>query len=936
MMKFLKILGWSVFVLILLTGVVYGFLPAIGTMLITQGLTTRGLTNVEITIDRPGLNSLTIPWLTFRTPPESGATSISIENMEIIYSLDSLLNNVVENVNVERVKIVWDSSLLEKPSAPSASPPMDSGNLRAFGSGSLLPVLPFQHLRITHVDISNPLAPPMLQQVSLNANMDAGPDSVTGSVQLEGDGLLLNHLTFSLKHNGTASLAGTHTSTPDDPVIDLHTSLEPSTSGLALHGQATLNLHPVIHTLAAIYPLPTDYQAVTGKFSGTWIGTLPNQPSQPGASLGPIQGEFTLDAHMPTWPPLGQDIQIEAQGTFFIEGTTLNVLVEPSSSGKVHLALDSLTPAVLLPFLSHQDLRSVQWDIQQPIRVVVPIQNELTSIQVPSGQIHVSMQNATEQLDVRLSPQGLLWKSSNGIEGKGRVSLSTHIKPAATPSLRLETLSLQTKGTVSLAASQIEIALNPTSLLHLSNVKNETMHLPILEGRFPQGLFWIYQTEPRTWALRAPASILVLPTVSIQGQEWKMGEILTQDLTMTATPETWEVKGESSVTQVQPPTAAFKIPSSNWQLQYAVNPTSITAQFTGQTREHPIQVGGHIRHDAPTGEGTFTMALQPLELSPPTRVLSQFIQPWPNPDMDVTHGTASASVNVNFRKSLKKDAPPFQLTHLHGIVDLNGIGGFFKPTIIEGLTTHVEILGNGGSLQIPPTPLRIKNIQSAVTATETSLLLSADPFPPASIPAFSIKNLRTHLLGGTVSTAHVTIDPQGETHEVPLQVSGLDLNEVLRLEQQETVKGTGTLDGTLPLFISRTDSGIAVTVQQGSIQGRSPGGTLHFEVDKETASAWAKSQPQLDLIVKSLENYHYSKLEVGVDYEKNGILKLATTLEGKNPDFRNGVPIHFNLNIEENIPALIKSLSLVNELEQKIEKMMTQPKKPKAKNQGNH
>ena len=147
------------------------------------------------------------------------------------------------------------------------------------------------------------------------------------------------------------------------------------------------------------------------------------------------------------------------------------------------------------------------------------------------------------------------------------------------------------------------------------------------------------------------------------------------------------------------------------------------------------------------------------------------------------------------------------------------------------------------------------------------------------------------------------------------------------MEQQETVKGTGTLDGTLPLFISKTDSGNAVTVQNGSIQGRAPGGTLHFEVDKETANAWAQNQPQLDLIVKSLENYHYSKLEVGVDYEKNGILKLATILEGKNPDFRNGVPIHFNLNIEENIPALIKSLSLVNELEQKIEKMMTQPKK---------
>ena len=142
--------------------------------------------------------------------------------------------------------------------------------------------------------------------------------------------------------------------------------------------------------------------------------------------------------------------------------------------------------------------------------------------------------------------------------------------------------------------------------------------------------------------------------------------------------------------------------------------------------------------------------------------------------------------------------------------------------------------------------------------------------------------MSTHLLGGKVSLSNAVIDPSATTHEVTLQVRGLDLGEVLRLEQQETVNGTGTLDGTLPLFISGTD----IEIHQGSIQARQPGGTLQLEVSEETAGSWAKSQPNLDLILKSLENYQYSKLEVGVDYEKNGILKLATKLEGKNPDFR--------------------------------------------------
>jgi hypothetical protein len=114
-----------------------------------------------------------------------------------------------------------------------------------------------------------------------------------------------------------------------------------------------------------------------------------------------------------------------------------------------------------------------------------------------------------------------------------------------------------------------------------------------------------------------------------------------------------------------------------------------------------------------------------------------------------------------------------------------------------------------------------------------------------------------------------------------------------------------------------------VEVHHGSLQARSPGGTLQMDISEETASSWAKSQPNLDLIVQSLKNFHYFQLDVGVDYEKNGTLNLSTQLKGKNPDFRNGLPIHFNLNIEENIPALMKSLSLVKGLEDKIKKMMT-------------
>jgi hypothetical protein len=507
------------------------------------------------------------------------------------------------------------------------------------------------------------------------------------------------------------------------------------------------------------------------------------------------------------------------------------------------------------------------------------------------------------------------------------MSISAQLRPAATPSLRLDTLSLEASASIVSSLKQIAVTLNSSSHFGLSNFKDETVHIPFLKGRFPKGLSWSFHTGSQTWELQIAASTLTLPSFSFEGKPWKLGDIFTKNLVVTSTPERWIINGETEVQQLHPPFDTFKVPVSNWQARYSVNPTSMTVQLNGQTLGPPLHIGGQVRLNRLTGDGSGTMTLKPIQFTPQTLVLSQLIQPWPFPEMDITHGTVSASADVTFGKVPIDADRPFHLTRLHGIVDFKEMGGFLKPTIMEGLTTRVEILGEDETLRIPPTPLHIRNIQSAIGQTETSLIFSTGTFSQASVPTLSITNMSTNLLGGKVSLADTVIDPSATTHEVTLQVQGLDLSEILRLEQQETVKGTGTLDGMLPLFISSKE----IEVHQGAIHARQPGGTLQLKVDEETASSWARSQPNLDLIVKSLENYHYSKLAVGVDYEKNGILKLATQLEGKNPDFRNGVPIHFNLNIEENIPALMKSLSLVKDLENNIEKMMTGPGKASAK-----
>jgi hypothetical protein len=81
----------------------------------------------------------------------------------------------------------------------------------------------------------------------------------------------------------------------------------------------------------------------------------------------------------------------------------------------------------------------------------------------------------------------------------------------------------------------------------------------------------------------------------------------------------------------------------------------------------------------------------------------------------------------------------------------------------------------------------------------------------------------------------------------------------------------------------------------------------------------------MQIVLQALSNFHYNVLQVGAEYGANGMLQLQARLEGKNPDQKKSPPIHFNLTVQENVPALLKSLRLVNDLEDSIRRKFSKP-----------
>ena len=79
-------------------------LPTIATKLITQELTKRGFTNVEITLGYPSIHDLTISSLAFHTPAEPDSHSFTLNHAKIKYSIESLLNKSVEAITIEHIR----------------------------------------------------------------------------------------------------------------------------------------------------------------------------------------------------------------------------------------------------------------------------------------------------------------------------------------------------------------------------------------------------------------------------------------------------------------------------------------------------------------------------------------------------------------------------------------------------------------------------------------------------------------------------------------------------------------------------------------------------------------------------------------------------------------------------------------------------------------
>lgn len=169
------------------------------------------------------------------------------------------------------------------------------------------------------------------------------------------------------------------------------------------------------------------------------------------------------------------------------------------------------------------------------------------------------------------------------------------------------------------------------------------------------------------------------------------------------------------------------------------------------------------------------------------------------------------------------------------------------------------------------------------------------------------------VFGGKLKVNPVVIQPGKRPHAIELEVTEIELDEILLMVDQKGLEGNGQLGGTIPVRI--TDAGVVIddgrlrNDTKGRIRYNPPGGNV----------------PGLDNIaLQALQDFRFQALDVNLDYQTSGDYTIRVRLEGRNPQLYDGYPIAFNINLSGALPGLLRASLLTGDFQTEILKQIQQ------------
>ena len=271
------------------------------------------------------------------------------------------------------------------------------------------------------------------------------------------------------------------------------------------------------------------------------------------------------------------------------------------------------------------------------------------------------------------------------------------------------------------------------------------------------------------------------------------------------------------------------------------------------------------------------------------------IERWRYP-LDLSAGNLSLSTKFSWQRGNVTSNTVIKFTDVAGFYERNLFTGMNGTLKLKGAIDNPKVMRQTFSFEGFDVGVPVRDIEFTIGGTLDEL---------------HIQNLRAELLGGTVSQKDIIYRWKEPENRMNLRLEKIQLTEILKLETG--IFGEGELNGHLPISLLAN----GVEVEDGKIDAVTHG-IIRYQTDVPIDSAVSNSG--VTLALDALENFHYDVLDINANYSEAGDMLLKIALQGRNPDLKEKRPFHFNLQIRENIPALLKSLQLTQKISDSIDK----------------
>lgn len=372
--------------------------------------------------------------------------------------------------------------------------------------------------------------------------------------------------------------------------------------------------------------------------------------------------------------------------------------------------------------------------------------------------------------------------------------------------------------------------------------------------------------------------------------------------------QTWRLQGPVTLSSQRLEQPALK--PQGWRWQGTLAATEQGLELNGQVAaDSDLQLAVQLQHNSRQGlqlqaqlTEVFLRAGNPL---------SKTLADWPAL-LDLSNGRLSGNASLSLAPG--RDLPDLKL-ELSG----KGLAGIYDRSELSGLDARLHLRLDQRQLRLELNELRLGQINPGMPIGPALLRGSyqaARAQPTQGL--LELQQAQAAVMGGMLRLDPGQWDLQQSTLVFPLHLQGLDLNQFFTLYPAEGLAGSGLIDGQLPLSIGPA----GIEIEQGQLHARDPGGRLEFHSAR--IRALGRSNPAMQLVTQSLEDFQFTTLTSQVDYDRQGKLLLAVRLEGRNPAIERGRPIHFNINLEEDIPTLLASLQLTDKVNEIIKQRVQQ------------